>query len=62
MPLDKLLIETDAPYLAPQKYRGQQNEPAFIKETAHCIATLKGLSLEALVQSTRLNCESFFKI
>lgn len=62
LPLDKLFIETDAPYLAPQKHRGTQNEPAFISETAQFIADLKGIPLQTLAEATRLNCETFFKI
>ena len=60
VPLDQLLIETDTPYLAPQKYRGQQNEPAFLSETAHFIASLRGISYEEVVQSTAQNVKRLF--
>jgi TatD DNase family protein len=55
IPLSQLLIETDAPYLAPQKQRGKRNEPAFLIETAACIADLKGISLEEVAQATFKN-------
>ena len=54
-PLNQLLIETDTPYLAPQSKRGQQNEPAFVVETARCIANEKNISLEELALATKKN-------
>lgn len=62
VPLDQLLIETDTPYLAPQKYRGKPNEPAFLAETAGFIAAIKKLSLEEIAQATARNGEKIFKI
>lgn len=62
VPLDKLLIETDAPYLAPQKHRGKTNEPAFVKETAEFIANLRNLTYEELAGATRVNAETLFKV
>lgn len=62
VPLDKLLIETDAPYLAPQSKRGKQNEPAYILETAQLIAMLKGISSEELAKATTENALRVFKI
>jgi len=62
VPLDQLLIETDAPYLAPQKQRGKQNEPAFLVETAQFIASLKHISFEELAQATRLNAVRLFRL
>jgi TatD DNase family protein len=50
VPLDRLLVETDCPYLAPIPHRGQRNEPAFVRETARCLADVLGLELEALTQ------------
>ena len=44
VPRDRLLVETDAPFLAPVPYRGKRNEPAFVKETAKVLAEVKGLS------------------
>lgn len=60
VPLDHLLIETDAPYLAPQKYRGQINEPAFLMETASCLAHLKELSIQECLQATAANAQKLF--
>lgn len=57
VPLDQLLIETDSPYLAPQKQRGKPNEPAFLVETAQYIADLKNLSFEEIAYQTALNTE-----
>ena len=51
LPLDRLLVETDAPYLAPVPYRGKRNEPAFVAATAAAVAALKGLELEQLAAS-----------
>jgi TatD DNase family protein len=59
VPLDRLLVETDAPYLAPGKYRGQRNEPAHVVETAKELARVKGLSLERLAEATT---ENFFRL
>ena len=54
-PLDRLLVETDAPYLAPVPMRGKRNEPAFVIETARRLAELRGEPLEALAQATSDN-------
>jgi TatD DNase family protein len=54
-PLDRLLVETDAPYLAPVPYRGKRCEPAHVVETARKVAELKGLSLEELADRTTAN-------
>jgi TatD DNase family protein len=59
VPLDRLLIETDAPYLAPVPYRGKRNEPAFVAATAAAVAGLKGLEPEALATVTSAN---FFRL
>lgn len=61
IPLNSLLIETDAPFLAPQQYRGKQNEPAYLIETAKFIASLRGISFEELANATAANTERFFK-
>lgn len=61
-PLSNLLIETDAPYLAPQSKRGLQNEPAFLTETARVIAEAKGLDLSELVEATTKNAKTLFKL
>jgi TatD DNase family protein len=58
-PLDRLLVETDAPYLAPVPKRGKRNEPAFVVHTAALVAELKGLTPEALAEATTAN---FFRL
>jgi TatD DNase family protein len=60
VPLDRLLVETDAPYLAPVPRRGRRNEPAFVVDTAACLAGLKGLSLEHLAEATTANFRRLF--
>lgn len=62
VPLNQLLIETDAPYLAPGKHRGKTNEPSFIIETAAMIAKEKGLSLEEIAKATTTNAKKLIKI
>lgn len=61
VPLENLLIETDAPYLAPQSRRGEVNEPAFIVETAKCLAGLKGVSLQEMAEITVQNARRIFR-
>jgi len=60
LPLDRLLVETDAPYLAPVPHRGKRNEPAFVLETARLLAGLRGLSLESLSASLSANYRTLF--
>lgn len=55
VPLDRLLIETDSPYLAPVPYRGKPNEPRLVPQVASCIADLRGLPVTALAAATRDN-------
>jgi TatD DNase family protein len=62
IPDDYLLIETDAPYLAPEPFRGKRNEPAYIVNTARVIAELKGVSLEDIARITTLNAKRIFRI
>jgi TatD DNase family protein len=59
VPLDRLLVETDAPYLAPMPYRGKRNEPSFVVNTAAMLAELKGVSTEELAAATT---ENFFRL
>jgi TatD DNase family protein len=61
VPLDRLLLETDAPFLAPVPYRGKRNEPAFMIETAKVVAGLKGVTLDKLAQQTTENFHTLFK-
>ena len=60
VPHDRLLVETDAPYLAPVPHRGKRNEPAFVVHTAAVAAELTGLAPEALAQRTTANFFSLF--
>src|SRR6195256_5707503 len=62
VPLDRMLIETDSPFLAPVPNRGKRNEPAFVKETARKLGELLGLSTEEIGQQTSRNFYDFFKI
>lgn len=58
-PIDRILVETDAPYLAPVPLRGKLNEPSYVRHTAQYVADLKGVSLEVLAETTTSN---FFKL
>ncbi|MEM7122643.1 MAG: TatD family hydrolase [Pseudomonadota bacterium] len=60
VPLDRLLVETDAPYLAPMPYRGKRNEPSYINKTASLLAELKGVSEDALATATTDNFFNLF--
>lgn len=62
IPDDYLLIETDAPYLTPEPFRGKRNEPAFVKNTAKRIAEIRGESFEDIARITTLNAKQLFKI
>jgi TatD DNase family protein len=59
VPLDRLLVETDAPYLAPGKYRGKRNEPAYVVETAAVLANVKGVTPAEMARATT---ENFFRL
>ncbi len=61
-PVNRILLETDAPYLTPEPYRGQRNEPAYVVEVAKKLAELKSLKYETLIQQTTENCLKLFKI
>ena len=60
VPLDRMLIETDSPYLAPIPHRGQRNEPAFVTEVARQIGDLRGLPAEEIGARTAQNFYKFF--
>ncbi len=62
LPLDRLLIETDSPYLAPVPYRGKPNQPAYVREVCEYIATLKGVPVKELASITTQNVQKLFKI
>ncbi len=59
VPMDRILVETDSPYLAPMPHRGKRNEPSFVVHTAQMVAELKGLSMEQVAAQTT---ENFFKL
>ena len=59
VPLDRILVETDSPYLAPIPHRGKRNEPSFVVHTAQMVAELKGISVDALAKQTT---ENFFRL
>lgn len=61
IPLNRMLIETDSPYLAPTPFRGQTNQPAYVKYVAQEIAQLRGISLEAVAEATTANFFTLFK-
>ncbi len=60
VPLERMLVETDAPYLAPVPYRGKKNEPKYVVEVAQCIADIKGLSLPEVSEITSNNFDKLF--
>jgi TatD DNase family protein len=62
IPLNRLLIETDCPYLAPHPYRGKRNEPAFVKLVAEQIAELKGITYDEVAKATTENAKKLFDI
>jgi len=59
VPLDQLLVETDAPYLAPMPYRGKTNEPSYVVETAKALAAARGMTSQAIAEATT---ENFFRL
>jgi len=62
VPLNRILVETDAPYLAPEPYRGQRNEPSYVKHIAEKIAAIKNTSFEEVAQMTTKNAVELFKL
>ncbi|MFJ1267790.1 TatD family hydrolase [Legionella lytica] len=62
VPLDRILIETDSPYLAPVPFRGKQNHPALVKHVAEAMAQLRGISYEELAEATTRNFYKCFKL
>ena len=60
VPEDRILVETDAPYLAPQPLRGKRNQPAFVVETAQAIAAERGTSYEDLERTVEANARALF--
>ncbi|EGN75854.1 hydrolase, TatD family [Idiomarina sp. A28L] len=62
VPLDRMLIETDSPWLAPVPHRGQENQPAYVAHVAECVAKLKEVSVQEVAEVTRNNFYSLFNI
>jgi len=62
MPLDRILLETDAPYLSPVPYRGKRNEPSYIQHVAEAIAHLRHTSLEQIAEATTANAQELFRV
>jgi len=62
LPLENLLIETDAPYLAPQPYRGKRNEPAYVGEVAKTLASVRNLAADEVASATAENFRRFFRL
>ena len=62
VPLDKLLLETDAPYMTPVPFRGKENQPAYVKFVAEEIAQLRGVSFEEIAEATTANAKKLLKI
>ena len=61
-PLDRILIETDAPYLAPIPHRGRKNEPAFIAETLAALAAVRGMTVAEVDAATTANTRRLFRL
>lgn len=62
VPLERMLLETDAPFLAPVPYRGKKNEPAYVKYVAECVVGLKGVSFEEVAMKTTENAIRLFNL
>lgn len=62
IPLDSLMVETDAPFLTPEPFRGKRNEPAFVVRTAEKIAELRGMPLEEIARHTTANAQKLFNL
>jgi TatD DNase family protein len=62
VPLERILFETDCPYLAPQAKRGRRNEPAFLRETIECVARARGIGFEELAEQASVNAARLFAL
>jgi TatD DNase family protein len=61
IPADRILVETDSPYLAPQPFRGKRNEPAHVVHTARCLAEVRGVTEAAFARQTTENAQRLFR-
>jgi len=62
VPIDKIILETDAPYLTPVPYRGQQNQPAYVRYVYEKMAKLKEMPFSELVKIVDCNCQKLFRL
>jgi TatD DNase family protein len=62
IPLDRILVETDSPYITPVPYRGKRNEPMHVREVAEKVAELKRLELEEVYEQTKQNTVNLFEL
>ena len=62
VPQDRLMVETDAPYLAPVPHRGKRNEPAFVREVAQSLAGIRGETVQEVLEYTGENAVRFFRM
>jgi TatD DNase family protein len=62
LPLEKIMIETDCPYLTPSDYRGQENQPGFVLKVAQKVAEVKACTLSEVLEKTTRNAREFFQI
>jgi len=62
VPLERLLVETDCPYLTPQPYRGRRNEPAYVRYVVEAVARARGMPAEAVAQATADNTRRLFGV
>ena len=62
LPADRILLETDSPYLSPRPYRGKRNEPAFVRNTAEFVASLRSVSFVTLAKQTTTNARLLYDL
>ncbi|HPD60730.1 MAG TPA: TatD family hydrolase, partial [Thermodesulfobacteriota bacterium] len=62
LPLDRMLVETDCPFLTPHPFRGKRNEPAYVQYVAETVALIKGMAQEELARITTQNAQKLFNL